>query len=137
MDGEVIVASVREPSTVYGVHGSDGASYWKCFARGSVLHSDLEAWEYAALPAGSVSGEHEHSRTDEVYFILTGEGEMSLNGQRRRVVPGDAILTPLGARHGLVNTGEGVLSWLTIEMTHPATIDLLPDWSPVGIAAEE
>ena len=78
MNGEVIVASIRAPSTVYGVHGTEGASLWKCFARGSILHSDLEAWEYAALPPGGVSGEHEHTRTDEVYVIVSGEGEMLL-----------------------------------------------------------
>ncbi len=120
-----IVGHVRNPATVFGVHGAEGTSYWKCFARGNVLASALEAWEYAALSPGAVNGEHVHTRTDEVYFILAGRGEVTLDGRSYPVRAGDAILTPLGSRHGLVNTGAGLLEWLTIEVTAPATTEIL------------
>lgn len=122
---ELIVASTGEPSTVYGVHGAAGTSYWKCFARGNVLASALEAWEYAALSAGAVNGEHLHTRTDEVYFILAGAGRMTLDSEPVDVAPGDAVLTPLGARHGLSNTSADLLEWLTIEVTAPCTTRIL------------
>jgi mannose-6-phosphate isomerase-like protein (cupin superfamily) len=121
----LLTTSTRAPSVVHGVHGAPGQSYWKCFARGNVLASALEAWEYAALSPGAVNGEHLHTRTDEVYFVLAGEGEMTLDGEPFRVGPGDAILTPLGTRHGLVNTGEVNLEWLTIEVTAPETTAVL------------
>ncbi len=120
-----IVGRVSGPATVYGVHGADGTSYWKCFARGNVLASALEAWEYAALSPGAVNGEHLHTRTDEVYFILGGSGQITLDGQSYPVQAGDAILTPLGSRHGMANTGAGLLEWLTIEVTAPATTEIL------------
>ena len=43
---------------------------------------------------------------EEIYFIMNGEGEMSVDKETQRVVPGDAIWIPTGSRHGLVNTGH-------------------------------
>jgi len=120
-----LTTSTSAPSIVHGVHGAPGQSYWKCFARGNVLASALEAWEYAALSPGAVNGEHLHTRTDEVYFFLAGEGEMLLDGEAFPVGPGDAILTPLGVCHGLANTGDSNLEWLTIEVTAPETAAIL------------
>ena len=42
---------------------------------------------------------------EEIYFIMSGEGEMTLDDETRHVVPGDAIWIPTGSRHGLSNTG--------------------------------
>jgi mannose-6-phosphate isomerase-like protein (cupin superfamily) len=120
-----IIATTLDPSTIHGVHGAAGVSYWKCFARGNALASALEAWEYAALGPHGVNGEHHHTRTDEVYFIIAGEGTMTLDGAPVDVAPGDVILTPLGARHGLRNRAATLLEWLTIEMTAPVTQAIL------------
>jgi quercetin dioxygenase-like cupin family protein len=42
---------------------------------------------------------------EEIYFIMNGEGEMSVDEATKRVVPGDAIWIPTGSRHGFTNTG--------------------------------
>lgn len=43
---------------------------------------------------------------EEIYFIMSGEGEMTLDDEIRHVVPGDAIWIPTGSRHALTNTGN-------------------------------
>jgi quercetin dioxygenase-like cupin family protein len=43
---------------------------------------------------------------EEIYFMVTGEGEMTVGDDTRHVVPGDAIWIPAGASHRLLNTGE-------------------------------
>ncbi|MBW1691429.1 MAG: cupin domain-containing protein [Deltaproteobacteria bacterium] len=43
---------------------------------------------------------------EEIYFIMSGEGEMALDDETRHVVSGDAIWIPTGSRHGLTNTGK-------------------------------
>jgi mannose-6-phosphate isomerase-like protein (cupin superfamily) len=43
---------------------------------------------------------------EEIYFILSGEGDMSVGSDTRRVEPGDAIWIPAGSRHSLTNTGQ-------------------------------
>jgi quercetin dioxygenase-like cupin family protein len=42
---------------------------------------------------------HYHKRMTEMYYILDGEGEMELDGQRHPVRAGDAILIKPGCRH--------------------------------------
>jgi mannose-6-phosphate isomerase-like protein (cupin superfamily) len=42
---------------------------------------------------------HYHERLTEIYYILEGEGEMELDGERHPVRPGDAILIKPGCRH--------------------------------------
>src|SRR5687768_12833449 len=42
---------------------------------------------------------HYHKRLTELYYILEGEGEMELDGERHPVGPGDAILIKPLCRH--------------------------------------
>src|SRR5262245_54385954 len=42
---------------------------------------------------------HYHKRMTEMYYILEGEGEMELDGERDAVRAGDAILIKPGCRH--------------------------------------
>ena len=43
---------------------------------------------------------------EEIYFIVSGSGEMRLDAERRLVGPGDAIWIPVGSTHALVNDGD-------------------------------
>jgi mannose-6-phosphate isomerase-like protein (cupin superfamily) len=56
----------------------------------------------ARVPAGGATQRHYHRLAEEFYFILEGTGEMEIDGERRRVGPGDAILIPPGAWHTIV-----------------------------------
>lgn len=116
MRDALIVADVHAPAVVHGVHDSDGLSRWACLARRTGLLGGWEAVEWAWLPPGGVSGEHLHSRTEELYFLLRGRGEIRLDGAAYAVRSGDAVLTGLGSRHALRNTGRRPLSWLVVEL---------------------
>lgn len=119
MAERAVIADLDEPSVVYGVHGTEGESQWKCFARRNDLFGSWEAIEWAGLPPGGISGEHLHSRTEELYFIVSGTGVMLIDGQEHPVEGGDLILTTLGTRHGLHNVGDDELTWLVIEVLGP------------------
>jgi mannose-6-phosphate isomerase-like protein (cupin superfamily) len=62
-------------------------------------HTAEQSLAEASLPAGAQTQRHYHVVTEEIYFLLEGEGELELDGERRDVSPGDAILIPPGARH--------------------------------------
>jgi uncharacterized cupin superfamily protein len=115
-----VVADLDEPSYVHGVHGAAGLSRWKCLVRRSSLFGPWEAVEFAWLPPAGVSGEHLHSRTEELYFIVFGTGVMTIDGKNHPVGAGDLVLTGLGTVHGLRNTGRHELGWLVIEVLGPA-----------------
>jgi len=58
----------------------------------------------ARVPAGGRTERHYHKVAEELYFILEGAGEIELDGERRMVGPGDAILIPSGAWHTITAT---------------------------------
>ncbi|OJT26061.1 hypothetical protein BO221_09540 [Archangium sp. Cb G35] len=128
----VIIGDLEDPSVVHGVHGTTGLSQWKCLARRAGLFGSWEAVEWAWIPPGGISGEHVHTRTEEVYFILSGRGEMTLDGKPHPVGPGSLILTGLGTKHGLRNVGDVGLGWLVIELLSPHTAAVLRGAEPPG-----
>ena len=55
---------------------------------------------------------HYHAESEELYYLLAGEGEMEIVGERSAVGPGDAILIPRGAWHRITATGAEELRFL-------------------------
>jgi mannose-6-phosphate isomerase-like protein (cupin superfamily) len=66
----------------------------------------------ATLEPGRSTRAHHHPRTEELYVVLEGSGEMEVEGERRAVGPGDAVLIPPGARHRITAVAEGPLRFL-------------------------
>ncbi len=58
-----------------------------------------------ALHPGATIGAHTNDK-DEIYYILSGKGELTLQGKTREVSPGDAILTRKGDSHALKQLGS-------------------------------
>lgn len=57
------------------------------------------------LHPGSSIGSHEQHE-DEIYFVASGTGRMTINGDSFDVREGDGVLTRPGSIHGLVQTGD-------------------------------
>lgn len=57
------------------------------------------------LPPGHAVAPHFHRETEEIYYVLEGEGEMTVGDEVRRVASGDAVFIPRASRHTLRNTG--------------------------------
>lgn len=66
----------------------------------------------ARLPMGGATTPHYHSRTEEIYYILSGRGLMKIGEHQQHVGVGDAIAIPPGAIHTILNTGEEELKFL-------------------------
>ncbi len=57
-----------------------------------------------AMHPGSAIGYH-LQKEDEIYYVLSGTGVMTVNGQSFEVTAGSAVLTRPGHSHGLVQKG--------------------------------
>ena len=60
----------------------------------------------ARLPPGARTAPHYHPQTEEIYYILAGQGQMRIGDQTAPVLPGDAIAIPPGQVHQITNTGD-------------------------------
>jgi mannose-6-phosphate isomerase-like protein (cupin superfamily) len=66
----------------------------------------------ARLPAAGATTPHRHVLTEEIYYVLAGQGMIRVGDQSRAVGPGDAIAIPPGTPHQITNTGPEVLKFL-------------------------
>ncbi len=62
----------------------------------------------AELAPGQATERHYHALTEELYVLLEGRAEMEVEGIRRGVAAGDAVLIPAGAWHQITARDEPV-----------------------------
>jgi mannose-6-phosphate isomerase-like protein (cupin superfamily) len=68
----------------------------------------------AVVPVGGATDEHYHKDSEEIYFILSGVGEIRVNGESASVRVGDAIVLPAGSVHKIWNRGDSDLVFLCL-----------------------
>ncbi|MCU4972762.1 cupin domain-containing protein [Halobacteria archaeon AArc-m2/3/4] len=57
---------------------------------------------------------HTHPDSDEVLYVVSGEGEQTVDGDTRDVSAGEMIFVPQGVEHGTQNTGWETLKLLAV-----------------------
>jgi len=77
-------------------------------------HTDLQSLAEATLEPGQATERHYHRVAEEIYLVTKGAGHLEIDGERRRVGPGDAVLIPPGAWHTLENDGTSELTILCV-----------------------
>lgn len=88
-----------------------------------LLHPDKQPIElryslaHAVVPVGQTSIPHSLT-TSEVYYILSGTGEMQIADEVQTVEPGDAVYIPPRARQFIRNSGTEPLVFIC--MVDPA-----------------
>jgi len=65
------------------------------------------------LKPGSSIGYH-LQKEDEIYYVISGNGTMQMNGKTFAVKPGDAILTRPGSSHGITPNADNDLEILIV-----------------------
>ncbi len=96
-------------------HGGGGAVDWvevlgpaDLSGRGvKFIHDDV-------LPPGASVGLHKHADDEEYYYIVSGEGVMTLDDKAVEVQAGDITAVFPGGRHALHNTGLTDLRFIVI-----------------------
>lgn len=84
-----------------------------------LLHPDQQdialrySLAHAIVPVGQTSLPHSLT-TSEVYYILSGEGEMSIEGDRQLVKSGDAVYIPPNAKQFIRNIADEPLIFICI-----------------------
>jgi mannose-6-phosphate isomerase-like protein (cupin superfamily) len=125
-----ILGNTAEPFRVRGIHGGVGDLYWKRLVTGGHMYGDWESFEYARLEIGASVGRHKHSRTEEIYIVVSGTGSLNVDGKEIILQAGDSVITPLNGIHSFCNTGSVACEFLVVETVPPKIAELLPYYSP-------
>lgn len=104
---ETETAGMRE---ITGIHHGKGTGRAKLFRfEGAAAPANFMTYD---LPPGASEGVHIHylddrnrqGPFDEYYYIVSGEGQMEIDGEIVTVAAGDHVHTPLDVAHGVENT---------------------------------
>ncbi|AAV48372.1 MULTISPECIES: cupin domain-containing protein [Haloarcula] len=57
------------------------------------------------LEPGKGHERHTHPESDEILYVVRGEGEQEVDDETRDIATGDMVFIPEGVEHGTVNTG--------------------------------
>ena len=87
----------------------------------------------ATIAPGHATRLHRHHRSEEIYYVVAGEGHMTLGHDRFPIAVGDTLCIPPGTPHRLENHGATPLRILCScapAYSHADT-ELLADADPV------
>jgi len=66
------------------------------------------------LPPDCAVIPHHHRELEEIYYITSGRGVMTVGDESCEVVSGDAVYVPRGQKHSLANTGSEPIRLLLV-----------------------
>jgi quercetin dioxygenase-like cupin family protein len=71
------------------------------------------AW---SLKPGQEIAAHVHPNGQDTWTILSGSGDYYLDasGARQSIAVGDVVVAPIGAVHGVLNSGDGPLVFISV-----------------------
>lgn len=79
---------------------------------------------------------HRHHVMDELFFILSGEGQYRWGDKTIPIKAGDLVGAPAGTEaHQIINSGTGELRYLGISSDAPAEVVDYPDSGKIGVVA--
>ena len=78
------------------------------------------------LEPGRGHERHTHPDSDEILYVVRGEGEQEVAEETREITGGDMVYVPEGVEHGTVNTGWEPLVLLAV-YAPPGPEDVLRD----------
>ena len=107
-----------DPRSSARIHdGSGEIAIRRLFRDQLTLPIHAEVWE---LPPGASEGDHAHAGSDpsdnweELYYVLSGTGTITIDGAEHPLAPGDAVLVPADVDHGLYAAGDESLRVMLI-----------------------
>ena len=95
---------------IAGLYGGNGTiEVSRLFRKEGLLAPILLA--VYRIPPGASEGVHNHlhgddnlGALDEIYYVVSGRGDMIIDGRRVPVTTGECVFVPPGVPHGIENT---------------------------------
>jgi len=78
------------------------------------------------MPPGAAEVRHHHERSQQFFYILTGEILMEINGENMLIPAGSGVRIPPGTRHQIRNPSSGPVRFLVISQP-PSQGDRIDD----------
>ena len=100
-----------------GVHGGAGnISFAALLGRGA-LTPEFNFLHRGVIPAGSGIGHHFHNVVEEMFVILDGEAQFTIDGRSASVKGPAGVLCRTGHSHAIYNPGPAPVQWMNLNVS--------------------
>jgi mannose-6-phosphate isomerase-like protein (cupin superfamily) len=96
---------VRRHDAIKPYVGEDG-SLIRELARPGISRLSRHSLAEIRHPPGTASREHYHTEAEEVYYVVGGQGRVSIDGETGDIGSGDVVVIVPGQRHKVWPVGE-------------------------------
>ena len=105
--GGVVIHRVGDVETQEWSSATRGSVRWWELIGGDTMATSELVFGIAEIPVGTPRPARGHTHEPaEVYFIISGNGEVFVDGATHALAPGDAVWIPPNAEHVAYNTGQ-------------------------------
>jgi mannose-6-phosphate isomerase-like protein (cupin superfamily) len=107
-------AAYRVLSAVHG--GAGSMSFTALLNRGTVT-PEFNFLHRGVIPAGSGIGHHFHDLVEEMFVILDGEAQFTIDGRTASVKGPAGVLCRTGHSHAIYNPGPAPVQWMNLNVS--------------------
>ena len=107
-------ALFRPRDTLQNYRGGKGSVRYRRALDPTVFLSNWSYMDHLVISPGSSEGLHRHPKVGEVYYVISGDGEVKVNSETSPIHKGDGIPVLPNDPHSLTNNGSQDLELMII-----------------------
>src|SRR6188768_2072044 len=99
------------------VHGGAGTMSFTALLNRGAVTPEFNFLHRGVIPAGAGIGHHFHNVVEEMFVILDGEAQFTIDGRTASVKGPAGVLCRTGHSHAIYNAGPGPLQWMNLNVS--------------------
>ena len=107
-------ATFRQLTAVHG--GAGSMAFTALLGRGAVT-PEFNFLHRGVIPPGAGIGHHFHNVVEEMFVILDGEAQFTIDGRTATVKGPVGVLCRAGHSHAIYNSGPGPVQWMNLNVS--------------------
>ena len=99
------------------VHGGAGTMSFTALLNRGAVTPEFNFLHRGVIPAGAGIGHHFHNVVEEMFVILDGEAQFTIDGRTATVKGPAGVLCRTGHSHAIYNAGPGPVQWMNLNVS--------------------
>jgi mannose-6-phosphate isomerase-like protein (cupin superfamily) len=99
---------------VANYHGGRGTVQYRRALDADVFLTNWAYTDHLLIPPGASDGVHRHQGVEEVYYVLSGDGQARVSNEIAAIHKGDAVPIRFNEAHEFVNNGSSALELMIL-----------------------